>query len=88
MGLGLAIVRRLADACASAGGVIATWQGNAIPPATLPRVAMASLPENRPIASLADLTGKVALIIDDEPDVRDSMVAAFCRSRLQRHRRR
>lgn len=77
MGLGLAIVRRLADLLAHPLEVSSRPGKGTRFRLQLPRVAMASLPENRPIASLADLTGKVALIIDDEPDVRDSMAAAF-----------
>ena len=74
-GAGRAIVRRLADFCIR-------WRCHRDRQGTrfrlqLPRVAMA-----KPAGKIARLpaagpTGKVALIFDDVPDVRDSMVAAI-----------
>lgn len=77
MGLGLAIVRRLADLLSHRLEVssqvgrgtrfrlhLARAEGTHRPLAEAPRVTV-------------NLEGRVALVVDDEPDVRDSMVAAF-----------
>ena len=77
MGLGLAIVRRLADLLAHQLEVSSRPGKGTRFRLHLPRTEAVAVGNGASVTGLCELTDKVALIIDDEPDVRDGMAATF-----------
>ena len=77
MGLGLAIVRRLGDLLGHRIEVKSEVGRGTRMRVHLPLAEAPKAPTEGATAPVISLLGKVALVIDDEPDVRDGMAAAL-----------
>ena len=77
MGLGLAIVRRLVDLLEHPLEVRSRVGRGTRFRVTLPLAKAEAAPAPSSERAVMDLSGKVSLVVDDEPDIRDSMAAAL-----------
>ena len=77
MGLGLAIVRRLVDLLGHRLEVHSRPGRGTRFRLTLPLAAAVEQTAPDQTVALTDLAGNIALVVDDEPDARDSMAAAL-----------